>query len=66
MSAIECTDSASIDELPVIAKPMNLATAIPALAASAAMIALLLPPADIDSPSVPAPAAVTRPRRLLP
>ena len=32
VSATECTDSASIDELPVIRKPMNFATAMPALA----------------------------------
>ena len=39
MSASECTASASIDDEPVTKKPMNFAIAMPALAASAAMIA---------------------------
>src|SRR6202008_3456200 len=46
-SSTECTDSASIDELPVMKNPMNFATAIPALAASAARMALVLPAVDI-------------------
>ena len=43
----QCTDSASIDELPVMMYPVNFATAMPALAARAAMIALVLPELDI-------------------
>ena len=46
MSATECTASASIDDDPVIRKPTNLAIAMPAFASSAAMIALVPPPAD--------------------
>ena len=40
-SATEWIDSASIDAEPVITKPTNLATAMPALASSAAMTALV-------------------------
>jgi hypothetical protein len=47
VSATECTDSASIDELPVMMYPVNFATAMPALAARAAMIALVLPELDM-------------------
>ena len=46
MSATEWTPSASIEDDPVIAKPTNFATAIPALADRAAMIALEPPDAD--------------------
>lgn len=50
MSATECTASASIDDEPVTAKPMNFATAMPALAASAARIARVPPPVDMRAP----------------
>ncbi|OLT15764.1 hypothetical protein BJF78_16140 [Pseudonocardia sp. CNS-139] len=43
VSATECTDSASIDDDPVIRYPMNFAIAIPALASNAATIALVPP-----------------------
>jgi hypothetical protein len=47
VSATECTYSASIDELPVMMYPVNFATAMPALAARAAMIARVLPELDM-------------------
>ena len=50
MSASECTASASIDDEPVIRKPMNFAIAMPALAASAATIARVPPPVDMAEP----------------
>jgi hypothetical protein len=50
VSASECTASASIDDEPVTRKPTNFATAIPAFAANAAMIALVPPPADTSAP----------------
>jgi hypothetical protein len=50
VSATECTDSANIEELPVMMNPTNFATAIPAFASSAATIALVLPAVDIVPP----------------
>jgi hypothetical protein len=50
VSATECTASASIDELPVMMNPTNLAAAMPAFAESAAMMARLLPDADMSQP----------------
>jgi hypothetical protein len=46
VSATEWTPSASIDDEPVIAKPTNFASAIPAFADRAAMIAFEPPDAD--------------------
>jgi hypothetical protein len=53
-SATEWIDSASIDAEPVITNPTNLATAMPAFATNAAMIALVPPPVDtaLSSPQL--------------
>ncbi len=49
-SATEWTDSASIDEAPVMRNATNLAIAMPVLASNAAMIALV-PPSVLMRPS---------------
>src|SRR5215207_5395873 len=49
-SATECADSASIEDEPVMREPMNLATAMPTFAASAATMALV-PPEELMSAS---------------
>ncbi|GAA3822893.1 hypothetical protein GCM10022380_47360 [Amycolatopsis tucumanensis] len=50
VSATECTDSASMDDDPVIRNPTNFAAAIPALAINAATIAFVPPLADTLTP----------------
>ncbi|BBZ72898.1 hypothetical protein MPRS_39910 [Mycobacterium paraseoulense] len=47
VSASECTDSASMAELPVTKKPTNFATAIPAFAANATTTDFVVPSAAI-------------------
>src|SRR3954465_9262996 len=60
-SATEWTPSASIEDDPVMANAMNLMTAMPRFAPSAAMTALLLPPELISALSSVRP--LGRPRR---
>jgi hypothetical protein len=57
-SATEWNASASIDDAPVNAKPRNLATAMPSLARSAAMTALVPCPHRYERRTPPAPASV--------